>query len=353
MIKETRHMLQRSALYRSALALVTAAMTIPAGLQPAAAVEEVNVYSYRQPTLIKPLFDAFTDSTGVKVNLVSGEKGLIERLQQEGANSPADLLITIDIGRLNDARLAGVTQAVKTDALLEGVAPQFRDPDGHWYGMTLRARLAYVSKDRVAAADAPKTYEELADPKWRGRICTRSGSHDYQVALTAAYIAHHGKAAAETWLQGLKANLARKPQGNDRAQVKAIKEGVCDVSLGNSYYYGLMLENPDQKPWADAVTPVFPAFTGHGTHVNLSGVSLTRAAPNRANAIKLMEYLISDEAQKLYAALNFEYPIVDGVDRAPFLVDMGTLKADDIPLSAIAEHRAEALKLIDTVAYNE
>ena len=339
--------------HRTALALAVATMTVPAVIAPATAADEVNVYSYRQPSLIQPLFEAFTGATGVKVNLVSADKGLIERLQQEGANSPADLLFTVDIGRLNDARLAGVTQAVKTDALIEGIASQFHDPDGHWYGLTLRARLAYVSKDRVAAADAPKTYEELADPKWRGRICTRSGSHDYQVALTAAYIAHHGEAGAETWLRGVKANLARKPQGNDRAQVKAIMDGVCDIALGNSYYYGLMLDNPDQKAWAEAVTPVFLTFEGQGTHVNLSGVSLTRAAPNRANAIRLMEYLISDEAQKLYAALNYEYPIISGVDRAPFLVAMGDLRADELPLARVAEHRAEALKLIDKVAYNE
>jgi iron(III) transport system substrate-binding protein len=346
-------MLRRRDFHRIALALaVSGAATAPIAAT-ANAAGEVNVYSYRQPTLVQPMFDAFTAATGIKVNLVSAEKGLIERLQQEGANSPADLLLTVDIGRLNDAFEAGVTQAVRTDALVESIPPQFRHPEGHWYGLTLRARLAYVSKDRVAPGDAPKTYEELADPKWKGRLCTRSGSHDYQVALTAASIAHHGEAKTEEWLRSVKANLAQKPQGNDRAQVKAIKEGVCDVSLGNNYYYGLMVNNPDQKPWADAVNPTFPEFAGHGTHVNLSGISLTRAAPHRENAIRLMEFLTSDAAQKMYAELNFEYPVVDGVERAPLLVAMGDFKADDLPLAQVAEHRATALKLIDKVGYND
>lgn len=322
-------------------------------VSPAAAAEEVNVYSYRQPNLVKPLFDAFTEQTGIKVNVVSASKGLVERLKQEGANSPADLIFTVDIGRLHDAQVAGVTQPVKTDALLESIPVNLRDPDGHWYGLTLRARVIYASKDRVAAADQPKTYEELADPKWKGRICTRSGSHVYQVALTAAMIEHYGEAKAEEWLRGVKANLARKPQGNDRAQVKAIKEGICDISLGNNYYYGLMVNNPEQKAWADAVDPVFPTIAGKGTHVNISGVSLTAAAPHRDNAVKLMEFLTSDLAQEMYAEQNFEYPIVDGVDRAPVLVEMGDFVADDVSLAAVAEHRGDALKLIDKVGYNE
>lgn len=341
------------ALSRSTIAVATAVVALPFAVQPVAAKGEVNVYSYRQPALVKPLFDEFTNRTGIAVNLVSAEKGLVERLKQEGANSPADLIFTVDIGRLNDAKQAGVTQAVKTDALLEAIPPQFRDPEGHWYGLTTRARVAYVSKDRVSPADTPKTYEELANPKWKGRICTRSGSHAYQVALTAAFIEHYGSEKTEAWLRGVKANLARKPQGNDRAQVKAIKEGVCDVSLGNNYYYGLMVNNPDQKAWADAVNPVFPTLAGRGTHVNISGVSLTVSAPNRQNAIRLMEFLTSDLAQKMYAEQNFEYPIVEGVERAELLKRMGDFVADDVSLAAVAEHRGDAIKLIDKVGYND
>jgi iron(III) transport system substrate-binding protein len=302
---------------------------------------------------VKPLFDAFTSQTGIRVNLVSAEKGLIERLQQEGANSPADLIFTVDIGRLNDAKVAGVTQAITTDALVEAIPPHFRDPDGHWYGLTMRARLIYASNERIAPGDAPKSYEELADAKWKGRVCTRSGSHDYNVTLTAAMIEHYGEAKTEAWLRGVKANLARKPQGNDRSQVQAIKEGVCDISLGNNYYYGLMVNNPDQKAWAAAVDPVFPTFAGKGTHVNISGVSLTKASPNRENALKLMEFLTSDLAQKMYAEQNFEYPIVEGVERAPLLVQMGDFSPDDVSLAAVAEHRADAIKLIDKVGYND
>ncbi len=344
----------RQTVLRLVLTASAGAFALPLTLQPASAVNaEVNVYSYRQPALVKPLFDVFTKQTGITVNVVSAEKGLVERLRQEGANSPADLLFTVDAGRLNDARKAGVTQAVKTDALLESIPPQFRDTDGYWYGLTMRARIAYVSKARVALVDAPKTYEELADAKWKGRLCTRSGSHPYQIALTAAFIEHYGEAKTETWLRGVKANLARKPQGNDRAQVKAIREGVCDVALGNNYYYGLMLENPDQKAWAESVNPVFPTLGGRGTHVNISGVALTKAAPNKANAIRLMEFLTSDLAQKIYAEKNFEYPIVDGVERAEILKKMGDFTADDISLAAVAEHRGDAIMLIDKVGYNE
>lgn len=337
-----------------AAAATIGAMALGLVALPATSADDiVNVYSYRQPSLVKPLFDAFTEQTGIKVNVVSAKKGLVERLEHEGPNSPADLIFTVDIGRLNDAKQAGVTQGVKTDALLESIPPQYRDPDGHWYGLTLRARIAYVSKDRVAAAETPKTYEALADATWKGRVCTRSGSHAYQVALTAAMIEHYGDAKTEKWLRAVKANLARKPQGNDRAQVKAIKEGVCDVALGNNYYYGLMVKNPDQQAWAAAVNPVFLSLAGSGTHVNISGVALTKASPNKANAVRLMEFLTSDLAQKMYADQNYEYPIVEGVEADPLLRKMGALHADTVSLAAVADRRGDAIKLIDRVGYND
>ncbi|MDA0787718.1 MAG: Fe(3+) ABC transporter substrate-binding protein [Proteobacteria bacterium] len=314
---------------------------------------EVNVYSYRQPVLIEPMFNAFTRDTGVKVNVVFAAKGLVERLKQEGRNSPADLLLTVDIGRLNDAYEAGVTAPVKTAQLTTNVPAAFRQSDGHWYGLTQRARIVYASKERVTKDDAPKSYEELADPKWDGRICTRAGNHVYQVALTAAMIAHHGEEKAEAWLRGLKANLARKPQGNDRAQVKAINEGECDISLGNNYYFGLMLQNEEQFAWAQSVYPVFPKIGDRGTHVNISGMALTKAAPNRDNAVKLMEFLVGDLAQQMYAEQNFEYPVVAGVPQAGLLRSMGELHPDDMPLARIAELRADAFKLVDKVGYND
>ena len=314
---------------------------------------EVNVYSYRQPFLIQPMFDAFTRESGVKVNVVFANKGLVERLKQEGANSPADLIFTVDIGRLDDAYGNGVTQPVKTASLTAAIPEDFRQNDGHWYGLTQRARIIYASKDRVSPADAPKTYEELADPKWKGRICTRSGTHVYQVALTAAMIAHHGEAEAEKWLNGVKANLARKPQGNDRAQVKAIKEGECDISIGNNYYFGKMLENEEQFEWAQSVYPVFPTIAGEGTHVNISGMALTKSAPNKDNAVKLMEFLAGDLAQQMYAEQNYEYPIVAGVPHSGLVRSMGKLEADNLDLDDVAANRAAAVKLVNKVGYND
>ncbi|MEP4377467.1 MAG: Fe(3+) ABC transporter substrate-binding protein [Alphaproteobacteria bacterium] len=314
---------------------------------------EVNVYSYRQPFLIQPMFDAFTRDTGVKVNVVFANKGLVERLKQEGRNSPADLIFTVDIGRLNDAYEAGVTAPVETAQLTTSIPAAFRQGEGHWYGLTQRARIVYASKDRVPQNEAPKSYEELADPKWAGRICTRSGNHVYQVALTAAMIAHHGEEKAEAWLRGLKSNLARKPQGNDRAQVKAINEGECDISLGNNYYFGLMLQNEEQFGWAQSVYPVFPAIGGKGTHVNISGMAMTKASPNRDNAVKLMEFLTGDLAQQMYSEQNFEYPIVAGVPQAGLLRSMGDLHPDTLALDRIAALRADAFKLVDKVGYND
>ena len=208
---------------------------------------DVNVYSYRKPKLIDPMFAVFTQKTGIKVNSVYAKKGMLERLQQEGSNSPADLVFTVDIGRLKDIQNAGLTQAVQSDALARDIPAQFREPNGHWFGLTSRARIIVSSKDRVGASDI-KNYEDLTNSRWKGRICTRSGKHPYMVALTASMIVHHGSANAKAWLSGLKANLARKPQGNDRAQVKAIKEGVCDVAIINHYYMSKMLKDPKQVP---------------------------------------------------------------------------------------------------------
>jgi iron(III) transport system substrate-binding protein len=321
--------------------------------QGAVNASEVNVYSYRQPFLIQPMFDAFTRDTGVKVNVVFAKQGLVERLKQEGRNSPADLIFTVDIGRLNDAYEAGVTAPIETAQLTTNIPAAFRQAEGHWYGLTQRARIIYASKDRVSRDDAPKSYEELADPKWAGRICTRAGNHVYQVALTAAIIAHHGEEKAEAWLRGLKSNLARKPQGNDRAQIKAINEGECDISLGNNYYFGLMLQNKEQFAWAQSVYPVFPKIGDRGTHVNISGMALTKASPNRDNAVKLMEFLTGDLAQQMYSEQNFEYPVVASVPQAGLLRSMGDLHPDDLPLDRIAELRADAFKLVDKVGYND
>jgi iron(III) transport system substrate-binding protein len=323
------------------------------GATAAHAAEEVNVYSFRQPNLIDPMFEAFTRETGIKVNVVFAESGLLERLKAEGRNSPADLILAVDIGRINDAIEAGVTQNVKSDALEQHVPAALRDPDGAWYALTLRARVIYASKDRVPLEDARKlTYEDLADPKWRGKICTRPGDHDYNVALFASMIAKHGEEKARQWLIGLRDNLARKPQGNDRAQVKAIMEGQCDLALGNHYYYALMLTNEEQKAWANAANIIFPNQQGDGTHVNISAMAMTSSAPNRANAIKLMEFLVGTTAQGLYAELNNEYPVRDDVPPSDILQSFGTFERSDQPLTAVAKARPAALRMVNEVNYN-
>ena len=312
---------------------------------------EVNVYSYRQPFLIKPMFDVFTRETGIKVNTVFAKKGLVERLKSEGVNSPADLIFTVDIGRLDGAVQAGVTQAVSSESLSANIPAEFRDANGHWFGLTNRARIIVTSLDRMDANEI-KTYEDLADPRFEGRICTRSGKHPYMLALIASMIVHHGEEGAKSWLEGLKRNLARKPQGNDRAQVKAIAEGECDLAVINNYYMGVMLTDEKQAPTANAVRIIFPNQEDRGTHMNVSGMSLTHSAPNKDNAIKLMEYLSSDIAQRMYSEQNFEYPVNNAVAWSGMVESWGRFRHDTLPLSEIAKNRTTAAKMVDQVGYD-
>jgi len=314
--------------------------------------DEVNVYSYRKPQLIQPMFDEFTADTGIRVNVVFAKKGMLERLKSEGVNSPADLVFTVDIGRLSDIKNAGLTQSVESDSLRTDIPSNMRDTENHWFGLTARARFLVVSKDRGGAGEIA-TYEELADSKYRGRICTRSAKNQYMVALTASMIAHHGVEKAEQWLAGLKSNLARKPEGNDRAQVKAIKQGVCDIAVINHYYMYKMLTDKEQQPWAEAVIPVFPNQDDRGTHMNISGMAMTRHAPNKENALQLMEFLASDKAQRMYAQINGEYAVKKGIPLADQVKNWGTFKRDDINLTLVAANRAEASKMADRVAYDD
>ena len=312
---------------------------------------EVNVYSYRQPELIKPLTDAFTEETGIKVNVAYLQKGMIERLQAEGDRSPADVILTVDISRLAGVVNAGLTQPVESDTLNANVPADYRDPENHWFGLTTRARIIYASKDRVAEGEVT-TYEDLADPKWEGRICTRSGTHAYNVALASAVLHHNGEDATKTWLEGVKSNLARKPQGNDRAQVKAIWAGECDISVGNTYYMGKMLADDEQKAWADSVNVIFPTFENGGTHVNVSGVAMTKSAPNKDAALKMMEFLTSPQAQEIYAKANYEYPIAEGTQADALVQNWGSFEADQVNLMTLAGNRDTALKLIETVDFD-
>jgi len=317
----------------------------------ALAAEEVNIYSYRQPILIKPMLDVFTGDTGIDVNVVHAKKGLLERLRSEARNTPADLVFTVDIGRLADLKSAGLTQSVDSELLDTNIPVSQRDTQGHWYGLTQRARILLASKDR--AKGEISSYEELASENMQGRVCTRSGKHPYMVGLTASMISYHGIEGAEKWLTGLKNNLARKPQGNDRAQVKAIKEGECDVAVINHYYMYKMLSDPKQVPWAESVDVIFPNQGDRGTHMNISGMAMTKYAKNRENALKLMEYLASSKAQKLYSEVNGEYPVQQGVEWSEQLKMWGEFKRDDISLSDVAANRAEAIKMMDRVAYDD
>ena len=318
----------------------------------AATAGEVNVYSYRQPELIQPLVDAFEAESGHTANVVYVDKGITERLVAEGARSPADLIFTVDVARLNEAKEAGVLQPVESEILDENIPAALRDSDNEWFGVTTRARVVYASRDRVADGEVT-TYEDLADPKWQGRICTRSGTHDYNIALVSAMIAHHGVDETRTWLEGVKSNLARSPEGNDRAQVKAIWAGECDISLGNTYYMGAMLQDPEQTEWAESVRIVFPTFgTDGGTHVNTSGVAMTRSAPHPDVAREFMEFLASGEAQRLYADVVNEYPVAPGTEPSELVASWGTFEADETNLTEIASHRAEALKLVEEVDFD-
>ncbi|EJW12961.1 Ferric iron ABC transporter, iron-binding protein [Rhodovulum sp. PH10] len=325
----------------------------PAAGEPAAQARgEVNVYTYREAKLVEPLFSAFTAETGIKVNTLSANRGLEQRIAAEGASSPADVLLTVDIGRLKDAIDAGIAQPIRSKTLDEVVPAAFRDPDGLWYAISARARVVYASKERVEQDEI--TYEGLADPKWKGRICIRSGQHIYNNALFAAFIAHHGEAKTEEWLKGLKANLAQKPSGGDREVARDIAAGKCDIGLGNTYYWALMHErDPAKKAWAEATEVILPTFEGGGTHMNVSGVVLTKHAPNQANAVRLIEWLMSDTAQRIYADINYEYPIRTGTTINPVIASYGELRADTVSLVTIAEHKKAAATLVDKVGFDD
>ncbi len=326
-----------------ALALCTTALPVLA--------DEVNIYSHRQPELIQPLVDAFTTETGITVNVAFVDKGMAERLVAEGDRSPADLILTVDIARLMQIVDAGVTQPVQSNVLEANIPEEFRDAGDQWFGLTSRARIIYAAKDRVADGEVT-TYEDLASDKWKGRICTRSGMHDYNVALLGAVIAHDGAEAATAWAEGLKANLARKPDGGDRDQVKAIHAGECDIALGNTYYMGQMLADPEQVAWAESVRIVFPVFESGGTHMNISGMAMTKSAPNKAAALTFMEWLSSDAAQAIYAETNAEFPVKPGVARSALVESWGVFTPDALPLADVAAARTEALKIMETVNFD-
>ena len=315
---------------------------------------EVNIYSHRQAFLINPFLEAFTAKTGIKTNVVFASKGLAQRLQQEGANSPADVVLTVDIARLSVYADKGLFAKIESQILNDTIPEHLRDKEGFWYGLSVRSRVIGVSKERVQKGEINK-YEDLADPKWKGRICSRPGSHVYNRALVASIIATHGEAKAEAWARGVVANFARRPQGNDRAQAKAIFQGECDVAIMNHYYYGKMLKSDKmaQRDWANAINIVFgnQGADERGAHVNISGGGVTLHSKNKSNAIKLLEFLVSEEAQMLYGKINYEYPVNPATPIAPELKIWGDFKKDSLPISRLAELAPQAQMIIDRVGW--
>lgn len=331
------------------IALLASTLGLSSG---AAMSQEINLYTTREPGLITSLIDSFSKSKGIKVNTIFVKDGLAERVEAEGDKSPADVLMTVDIGNLIDLVDKKVTQPVKSAVLDAAIPANLRGANGEWFSLSLRARLLYAAKDKSLSSF---TYEELADPKWKGKVCIRSGQHPYNVALFAAYIAHHGAAKTEEWMKGVKANLARKAGGGDREVARDILGGICEIGIANSYYVGLMRSGkggPDQQKWGDAIKVVMPTFVGGGTQVNVSGAAIARHAPNKAAAISFLEYLVSDEAQKIYAEANYEYPVKPGVAADPIIAALGPLKVDGLNLLEIARNRKEASMLADKIGFD-
>lgn len=314
-----------------------------------AADEEVNLYSARKEQLIKPLLDKFTEQTKIKVNLVTGKAdALLKRLSTEGANSPADLLITTDAGRLHRAKVAEVIQPVNSDALDAAIPAHLRDPDGLWFGLSLRARPIFYVKGKVDPSEL-STYEALSDPKWKKRICVRSSGNIYNQSLVASMLATGDKDKVETWAKGFVANFAQPPKGGDRDQIKAAAAGICDIAIANTYYYGGMLKSKDkaQVEAASKVAIFWPNQDGRGTHVNISGIAMTKAAKNADNAKLLMEFLANEESQAWYAQANSEFPVRDGVAWSDDLKQWGEFKGDDLSLAKLGKNNADAVRLMD------
>jgi iron(III) transport system substrate-binding protein len=321
--------------------------------QTASGANEVNIYSARNEALIKPLLDRYAEHTGVKINLVTGSAdALIKRLELEGINSPADVLLTVDAGRLFRAKRAGLLRPITSELIATRIPEIYRDSAGYWVALSLRSRVIVYAPDRVDAGEL-STYQALAEPEWKGRVCVRSSSNIYNQSLIAAMIAHDGVEATESWVRGLVANMARPPAGGDRDQIKAIVAGQCDVAIVNHYYLAGMLTSgiSRDRETAGQVKLFWPGQQGRGAHVNASGAGVTRAAKNVAEAIALLEYLVSPEAQRWYADTNNEYPVLDNVENSELQARWGNFKADRIPLEQLGIFNAEAVRLMDRAGW--
>jgi iron(III) transport system substrate-binding protein len=323
---------------------------------PAHAAEEpvLNLYSARHYQTDEALYDNFTKATGIKINRIeAGDEQLLERIKSEGANSPADVLMIVDASRLWSAQQQGLFQPVKSTALAERIPASMRDPDGNWFGFSSRARVIIYDKASVKPADVA-TYEALADPRNKGKICTRAGSHPYNLSLVAALISHNGEAKTEEWAKAVVANMARTPRGGDTDQIKGVAAGECAIALSNTYYYVRLLRSakPDEKEWAAKTGVVWPDQASYGTHINISGAGVLKHAPHRENAIKFLEYLASDPAQAYFANGNNEWPAVKGaVAKNAELESLGTFKADSLPIATLGKNTPAAQRVLDRAGW--
>ncbi len=312
----------------------------------------LNLYSSRHYQTDEALYANFEKATGIKINRIEAQEDpLIERIKSEGEKSPADILITVDMGRLLKAEQLGLFQSVKSDVLDQKVPRELRAADGSWYGFSVRARPIYYSKARVDARQLPD-YESLADPKWKGKICTRSGMHPYNLSLMSSIIAANGPERAEAWAKGVVANMARAPKGGDTDQIKAVAAGECDIALGNTYYFARMMKSdkPEDRATVEKVGVLFPNQNGRGAHINISGAGVAKYSPNKENAIKFLEYLTSPEAQNYFANGNNEYPVVGKADNAA-LRNMGEFKRDSLPMDMVGKNYAAAAQIFDRAGW--
>ncbi len=334
--------------------LSLAGALLASSLLPAfAAEQEVNVYSARKEALILPLLQRFEAQTGIEVNLVTGKAdALLKRLEAEGRSTPADLFITTDAGRLQRAKDAGVLQPVNNPKLLQRVPVQLRDRDLNWFGLSERARVIFYARDRVDSSEL-STYEALTDPRWKGRICIRSSGNIYNQSLVASMIEAHGVDKTEAWARGLVANLARKPAGGDTDQLRAAAAGLCDIAVANTYYYGRLVNSKKEKDRqvAESLGLFWPNQAGRGAHINVSGAGVTRHAKHREAAERLLEFLVSTEAQAWYAEVNNEYPVVADAPVSAALRGFGEFKADDLNLTSLGENNRAAVELMDRAGW--
>ena len=314
--------------------------------------KSLNIYSHRQPYLLKPFIEAYTKKTGIKLNVVYSSKGLAQRLAAEGAHSPADLILTVDIARLYRYEDLNLLAKIDSKILNEKIPPYLRSKNNTWFGLSKRTRAIAISRERINSGQVLR-YEDLADPKLKGKICSRPGSHVYNRALMASMIAAKGENDAEKWAKGLVSNLAKRPQGNDRSQLKSIYSGECDVAIINHYYYGKLTysKNPDHRKWAKASIIVFPnqGNSDRGAHVNISGGGVVKFSKNKEIAINFLEFLVTDQAQVMYGDVNFEYPINNKSKLPKRLKALGTFKEDNLLIEKIAKLAPKAQEIIDKV----